>query len=238
MRRAVLVLVLGLSMLSGGCTQDSYPGGECGFGSSCPPKRLPTNECPTYEPPNGSWCETDSSLSCVWRNKRCDSADYGSCRGGRWSITASRCAEPSPAPAPYCPAALPIEGTPCTTVEGGACRYKRECGATDEASCKGGVFHVTVGRCACPETTPLTGIACESEGQTCEFSSQCGAVSTSKCSGGEWHTTLADCASCPTSMPAPGDGCGIEGAACSYDDGSCRHDCTCADGLVWSCSTC
>jgi hypothetical protein len=139
---------------------------------------------------------------------------------------------------PDCPAAVPVEGSPCQPLTGlGICGYPGACDL-DDWTCAGGRWTVTRGRSCttCPATEPAQGASCAQLGKSrpsylCAWAVTAG-YSYGRCYNCHWELvgSLRQ-ADCPATLPAAGGACSSTGLDCYYASACHSRDrATCEQG--------
>ena len=192
----------------------------------------PLSFSPSAEP--CPWAEVQVNARCLNSGLVCAYASSGSgplrwyaCEysvdHGEWQPVTDRCPL-------LCPSVAPDDGAPCSP-ESIFCHYQSDCGAANEAACRGGIWSVTRYPCACADPNrDLTGMPCTSPGVVCQEKYPT-VVWTSACSDGQWKTAYGS-VSCPPDEPPANQPC-RDGDACTWINscgGSTQGACT---GSVW-----
>ncbi|EYF00378.1 hypothetical protein [Chondromyces apiculatus] len=133
--------------------------GDCTGGGCNPP--LPTEEgCPETAPPDGLPC-AEVNLNCYYPDSSCPEFTTQCNSEGRWetSDVIVSCNPPEP---DWCPAEMPMQGTPCSAPEGIECTYMTPTGCGDMesyATCHEGAWVVSLTTCNPPSPDYCLGLS-------------------------------------------------------------------------------
>jgi hypothetical protein len=135
------------------CNGGADDGGQTGddqnvTGAPTPSINPPPPRCPYKAPERDSSC-FPNNLQCTWEIGAGCTAQYGTCRDGKWDLTNVIC-NPPPPPVTNCPAERPADRSACDS-PGATCTYELGAGCpTVIASCEGGQWSAPIPSCNPP----------------------------------------------------------------------------------------